>query len=110
MTFKTASLAMASLLALLIAGCSTAPSQQAAAPATPTLSDEAKAALAQADATVKSAKANFTLWIPADTAYAKAQEAAKAGDSATVIKQAKIVADLSKIASAQANYPSTEMK
>jgi hypothetical protein len=110
MKFKPASQAIASLLALFAAGCSTAPSQQAAAPAMPVLSDEAKAAMAQADSAVKTAKANFTLWIPVETAYTKAQEAAKAGDSDTVLKQTKIVADLNKIATAQANYPSTEMK
>jgi murein lipoprotein len=110
MKFNSVSLAIASLLALFVSGCSTAPSQEAAAPSAPTLSDEAKAAMAQADTTVMNAKANYTLWIPANAAYMKAQEAAKAGDSATVIKQAKVVVDLSKIATAQASYPSTEMK
>jgi len=110
MNFKPASLAVASLLALFAAGCSTAPSQQAAAPATPELTDEAKAALANASALVKTAKANFTLWIPVDTAYKAAEAAAKTGDSATVLKECATVVDLNKIATAQASYPSTEMK
>jgi hypothetical protein len=110
MRFQTTSLAAASLLALLAAGCSTAPSQQAAAPATPMLSGEAKAALAEAGAAVKTAEANYTLWIPVKTAYEKAEKAAKAGDSATVLKETKVVMDLNKIATAQASYPSTELK
>jgi hypothetical protein len=110
MKLQPASLAIASLLALFAAGCSTAPSQEAAAPAKPMLSEEAKAAMAEADATVKAAKANFTLWIPTEAAYEKAQAAAKTGDSAAVLKETKVVMDLSKLSAAQANYPSTEMK
>lgn len=110
MKSQSASMALASLLAVLAAGCSTAPSQQAAAPATPVLSDAAKSALAEADAAVKNAKANYTLWTPAENAYKAAEAAAKTGDSAKVIKEAGIATDLSKIAAAQASYPSTEMQ
>ncbi len=103
-------LAIASLLALFAAGCSSAPSRQAAAPVTPTLSAEAKAALAEADVAVKDARAHYTLWVPAETAYQKALEAAKAGDSVTVLKETKTVMELNKLAAAQANYKSTETK
>jgi len=110
MKFRPFSLAIVSLPALFSAGCNSAPSQQTAAPVTPTLSAKAKAALAEADAAVKNAKANYTLWVPADTAYKKAQEAAKAGDSAAVLKETMIVMELNKLAAAQTNYSSTETK
>lgn len=108
MKFQSASLVAASLMALFAAGCSTAPSKEAATAGKPALSEEAKSAMADATAAVKNAKANYTLWIPVDKAYKAAEKAAEAGDSATVIKEAKIVTDLSKIATAQASYPSTE--
>lgn len=110
MKLQPASLAIASLLALFAAGCSTAPSQEAAAPGKPMLSDAAKAALAEAGAAVKTAKANYTLWIPVEKAYEKAEKAAEAGDSAAVLKETAVVMDLNKIATAQADYPSTELK
>ena len=73
------------------------------------LSDAAKTALAEAGAAVKTAHDNYTLWIPVETAYKKAEAAAKAGDSAMVLKETAIVMDLNKIATAQASYPSTEL-
>jgi murein lipoprotein len=109
MNSKSASLALASLLTIFAAGCGTTASKEASAPGAP-LSDAAKSALADADASVKAAKANFSLWLPSEDAYKKAQEAAKKGDSATVVKQTAIVMDLNKLAAAQNSYPSTELK
>lgn len=106
------SIALAALLGLFLAGCASTQNQAAAPaePAKPTLSEEAKAALAQAEADAKAAKAAYTYWVPADAALKKAQEAAKAADSATVIKQAKVVSDLCKISALQPGYASTELK
>lgn len=106
------SIALAVLLGLSVAGCASTPQQAAAPvePAKPTLSAEAQAALAQAEADAKAAKAAYTFWIPAENALKKAQEAAKAADSATVIKQAKAVSDLCKVSALQPGYASTEMK
>jgi len=86
--------------------------EQAAYPSTeavPELSGEAKQALAQAEADVKAARAAFTLWLPAENAFNAAAEAAKEGDSAAVLKHAKMVSDLTRLGTAQAGYPSTEM-
>lgn len=112
MNKQFASITLAALLGLFVAGCASAPKQAAAPaePAKPTLSEEAKAALAQAEADAKAAKAAFTYWVPAENALKAAQEAAKAADSATVIKQAKKVSDLCKISALQPGYISTEMK
>ncbi|NTV97425.1 MAG: hypothetical protein HGA75_18775, partial [Thiobacillus sp.] len=56
------SIALAALLGLSVAGCASAPKQAAAPaePAKPTLSAEAQAALAQAEADAKAAKAAYT--------------------------------------------------
>jgi hypothetical protein len=67
-------------------------------------------ALEQAEADVKTAKAKFALWTTAETGLKQAQEAAKAGDSASVIKQAAFVSDQVKSGLAQLSYPSTEQK
>lgn len=104
---------LAALMGLFVAGCAATPKQATAAPAepaAPTLSAEAQAALTQAEADAKAAKAAYTYWVPAENALKKAQEAAKAADSATVIKQAKIVSDLCKISALQPGYASTELK
>lgn len=79
-----------------------------ATPAKPTLNDAAKAALAQATADIKKAKAERALWTSADTAMKAAEKAAEAGDSATVIKNAKVVANQTALGLAQKAYPSTE--
>lgn len=107
-----------SLAALSVTGCAsttstatTQPAPQAEAkPETPALSPAAQQALSQAEAAVMDAKAKFALWIPTEAALKAAQEAAKAGDSDTVIKQSKVIADQVKASLAQVNYPSTEMK
>jgi len=79
-----------------------------AATQAPTLSDAAKSALAQAEADAKAARAAFTLWVPAENALNAAQEAAKEGDSAAVLRHAQTVSDLTRLGAEQAKYPSTE--
>jgi hypothetical protein len=77
-------------------------------PLPPALSAEAQKALAQAEVDVQAARAGFTLWVPAENALGAAQEAAKAGDSETVLKLAKGIAELTRLGAEQAKYPSTE--
>lgn len=114
MQIKFASVAAAGLLAFILSACGTAPaktaSAKAAEPAAPALTAEAQQALAAAEADWKKAKAEFALWTTTDKAFKDAQEAAKAGDSAAVIKLAKKVTSQVKIAMQQKNYPSTELK
>jgi murein lipoprotein len=114
MKMRFASAAVASLIALFVAGCGSTPAPKAeAAPAVaakPALSAEATQALAKAEADAAAAKKAFALWIPTESALKDAQAAAKEGDSATVIKLSKKVSDLSKLGIAQNDYPSTEMK
>jgi len=106
------------LFAISVTGCASTSQTAAkseepmksAAPAEPALSAEAKMALGQAEAAVKNAKANFALWMPTESALKMAQEAAKAGDSEAVIKQAKVVTEQVKASLAQTSYPSTEMQ
>jgi murein lipoprotein len=114
---------LAALMALLVAsvsGCATATQPEskaaapvaaapAAAPAVPALSEAAVNALKQAEADVKMAKSKFALWTTAEKALKDAQEAAKAGDSAKVIKAAATVASQVKGGLEQLNYPSTEI-
>ncbi|MCL6555445.1 MAG: hypothetical protein K6T56_03675 [Burkholderiales bacterium] len=95
-------LAAAGFLAL--AGCQTTPSQPQAA-ATPALSDEAKAALAKAEADVKAADAKGALWTTAEDALKAAKEAAQKGDSAAVIKHAKTASEHAALGLAQKSYP-----
>lgn len=97
-----------SLLALLVAGCATAPEPQAdAAPAAAQtgLSAEASAALAQARADVKEAKTKEALWTTAADALEDAEKAAEKGDSATVMKASARASDQAKLGLAQLSYP-----
>lgn len=105
------SAALAALLALTLAACGTTGGEKVAAePAKPTLSEEAKQALANAEADIKKAKAEYALWTTAEDALKKAQEAAKAGDSAAVLKLSAQASKLSKLGLEQTKYPSTELK
>jgi murein lipoprotein len=113
MKFKLATLTGIGLLTFALSACSQMPAKTAEAPkeaAKPTISDEAQKALAQAEADVKAAQAKFALWTTAETALKQAQEAAKAGDSGAVIKQAAYVSEQVKGGFAQQSYPSTEQK
>ncbi|MEW5769773.1 MAG: hypothetical protein AB1831_05345 [Pseudomonadota bacterium] len=115
MQSKIASVAAAGLLAVILSACGTTQTTQTApaAPvkaAEPALTPEAQQALSAAEADVKTAKAKFALWTTTDKAFKDAQEAAKAGDSAAVVKLSKKVSGQVKIALEQLSYPSTEMK
>ena len=111
MNKQIASAALACFTALFLAACASGPAPQAEAkPAMPALTDEAKSALAQAEADIKSAKAQYGLWTTAEDALKDAKEAAKEGDSATVVKKSKKASELAKLGLAQNKYPSTEMK
>lgn len=79
-------------------------------PAQASLSDEAKGALSKADAEIKKAKADFSVWTTTDKAYKAAQDAAKKGDSVAVIENCKVVMEHIALAMAQRFYPSTELK
>lgn len=109
MNVRFAPLALSGMLCLMLSACGGTPAKTAdakpAEPAKPELTAEAQTVLAQAEAEAKIAKANVTLWVPADKALKSAQEAAKKGDSATVIKEAKKASELMKLGAAQANYP-----
>jgi murein lipoprotein len=117
MQFKFASIAAAGLLAFMLSACGSTPTKtteaapaKATEPAKPALTPEAQQAMAEAEAAWKKAKAEFALWTTTDKAYKDMQEAAKAGDSAAVVKLAKKVTAQVKIALEQKNYPSTELK
>ncbi len=119
MNQKFATLVFAGLTAFAVSACSSAPAQAdkaAMAPAAakeatqPMLSEAAKQALAKAEADVKLAKSHFALWTTAENALKSAKEAAKAGDSGAVIKQATFVSDQVTRGIAQLSYPSTELK
>lgn len=92
---------------LAISGCA-GTTQTASAPTNGTLSSEAKTALAQAQADVAAAKKHGDLWTNAANALKAAEAAAKAGDSATVIKDSKTASDAAKLGIEQASLPSTD--
>jgi hypothetical protein len=113
MKFKLATITGLGLFTFALSACSQMPASTAEAPkeaTKPAISEEAQKALAQAEADVKTAKAKFALWTTAETAMKAAQEAAKAGDSAGVINQAKFASQQVKGGLAQLSYPSTEQK
>ena len=100
-------LALTSAALLGLSGCAgteTKPADKAAT-AKPAISAEAQAALSTAQADVKAAKAQNALWTTAESALKTAEEAAEKGDSATVLKQAKLASDHVKKGLAQLNYP-----
>jgi hypothetical protein len=106
-------LALTSATLIGLSGCAGtgAPSQssaQAAKPdetAKPAISAEAQAALSAAQDEVKAAKSKNALWTTAENALKAAETAAAAGDSATVLKQAKFASEQAKLGLAQLNYP-----
>ena len=105
-------LALTSVALLGLSGCadlqSTKPAEKPAA-AKPALSAEAQAALSAAQADVKAAKAQNALWTTAEAALKAAEGAAEKGDSATVLKQAKLASDHVKKGMAQLNYPTLKV-
>lgn len=105
-------ISLATLGFLLLGGCqSTAPvtaEAPAASPAKPALSDEAKQALAKAEADIKEAKAQGALWTTAADALKKAQDAATKGDSAATLKFAKTASEHAGLGLKQKAYPLTK--
>ncbi|OJW57111.1 MAG: hypothetical protein BGO60_12925 [Thiobacillus sp. 65-1059] len=106
-------LALTSVALLGLAGCSGLyvnqpsgqPATKAAEPAKASISAEAQAALTAAQADVKAAKAKNALWTTAEGALKAAETAAEKGDSAAVLKQAKLASDQAKKGLAQLDYP-----
>ena len=99
-------LTSAALLGLTAcAGTQESADKPATTAAKPTLSAEAQAALSAAQADVKAAKAQNALWTTAENALKAAEAAAEKGDSATVLKQAKLASDHAKKGMAQLNLP-----
>ena len=113
MNHKLATLAILGLATCALAACSNSTiktSETPKEPAKPMLSEAAQQALAQAEADVNTVKAKFALWTTAESALSAAEAAAKNGDSAVVLKQAKFVSDQVALGIAQLSYPSTEPK
>lgn len=99
-------LTSAALLGLTACAGTQAPADKPAAKAAETtISAEAQAALTAAQADVKAAKAQNALWTTAENALKAAEEAAAKGDSATVLKQAKLASDQTRLGMGQLNYP-----
>ncbi|MHB1402930.1 MAG: hypothetical protein ACYCWB_11065 [Thiobacillus sp.] len=100
-------LALTSAALLGLSGCAGTETKPAdAAPMAKTgISAEARAALKDAQAAVKNAKAKNALWTTADAALKAAEAAAAKGDSDTVIKKSKLAIDHAKKGLAQLNYP-----
>jgi len=107
-------IALASASLLLLSGCGGGTAMKAEAPAAakadqkPAISDEAKQALAKAEADVKIVKSKKILWIPVGDALKKATEAAEKGDSKAVIKNANAASELAKLNLEQSEYPLTK--
>lgn len=102
---------------LMLGGCqsngtakpdSSATLATAAEAAKPSLSEEARQALAKAEADVKEAKTLKALWTTAEDALKKAQEAAANGDSATTLKFSKTASEHARLGLTQKTYPPTK--
>lgn len=102
-------LALAAAGLMAVGGCAStgtnSTTRAANEPTKSALSDEAKKALADAEADVKAAKAKEALWTTAEDALKKAQEASKKGDSAETVKQAKYASGQAKLGIEQKTYP-----
>ena len=104
-------LALTSVALLGLSGCAdTAKKDMAKAESMPAasasaISSEAQAALNAAKIDFKAASSKYEAWTTAKGALGAAEEAAKKGDSATVLEQAKYSSDQSKLSLGQANYP-----
>jgi hypothetical protein len=97
------------LIAAMVAGMfSVAGCQTTTTPATPAkaqLNDEAKMALAWAEADVKEAGKSGALWTTAADALKSAQEAAAKGDNSATLKAAKNASAQAKLGLAQKKDP-----
>jgi len=90
---------------LSLSACQTTPPATEAKAVAPALSDEAKTALASAEADVKDAAKAGSVWTTAQDALKAAKEAAAKGDSANVVKNAKTASAQAKLGQGQAKYP-----
>lgn len=97
-------LAIVATAMLTLAACQTTPPTPTAA-AKSELNDEAKNALAWAEADVKDAGKAGALWTTAESALKAAKEAAAKGDSAATIKSAKNASAQAKLGLEQKKYP-----
>ncbi len=102
-------------LVAVLSACGQMPQKAAEAPIAAekpliVLTEAAQQALSQAEAQVQDARARFALWTTAESALNLAREAARVGDSATVIKQAGIADDQARKGLEQLAYPGTELK
>lgn len=109
-------LALTSVALLGLSGCAdlyvNKPAGKPAAatePAKTTISAEAQAALTSAQAAAKDAKAKNALWTTAESALMAAEAAAAKGDSATVLKQAKLASDQVQKGLTQLTYPTLKV-
>ncbi len=102
---------------LLLGGCqsngtakpdSPAAATPAAEAAKPALSEEARQALAKAEADVKEAKTQKALWTTAEDTLKKAQEAAAKGDNAATLKFSKTASEQARLGLMQKSYPLTK--
>ncbi len=111
MKFHLAATTACVCLVATLAACGQTPDKPAQAPAPqpgqPAISAAASQALARAEADVAEARGKFALWTSAEHALAKAREAALAGDSAEVLRQAGMASELARLGMEQLNYPST---
>ena len=98
-------LALTSAALLGLSGCASTTATQPSSATKATISAEAQTELTAARAEVKDAKAKNALWTTAEAALKAAEAAAEKGDSATVLKQAKLARDHVKKGLAQLNYP-----
>ena len=80
----------------------------AAEAAKPALSEEAKQALAKAEADVKEGRTQKSLWTTAEDALKKAQEAAAKNDSANTLKFSKTASEHARLGLTQKSYPLTK--
>lgn len=78
---------------------------QTASAAGVTLDSEAQAALSAAQADVEAAKARNALWTTAADALKNAEAASTKGDSAMVLKQARLASEQARKGMAQLDYP-----
>ncbi|MHB1247257.1 MAG: hypothetical protein ACYCZH_12505 [Sulfuriferula sp.] len=109
MTKLLIALASAGLLAL--GGCAgtTGGTSGTQASAGTGISPEAQSALKQAENDVAASKKDENEWTTSANVLKKAQEAAKKGDSNTVLKDSKLASELAKISIGQLKYPSTDV-
>jgi len=114
-------IALAGVALLMLAGCQGSTPVKPDAPQAPAkveiapkveapkaqLTEEARQALAQAEADVKAAQAKKALWTTAQEAMKQARESAEQNDSAAVIKYSRMASEYAQLGIAQTQYPVT---